>query len=512
MNQGINKSNYEAYFLDYLEGRLSAAEAEDLFAFLLVNPALADELEEMRQGFDVVSNISDLELSAEKLNETDKFTLRKANHESGLSQSDLLLVKEFEGDLEGTEAADLHALLLAKPELTKVQDAFRRTRLQPELHLAFDAKDELVYDERSQLQSPVMLMAAELEGKISSEERALLDALCTTNEQLKRERAAMHMAKLLPTNIPFQEKDSLLWPDVVDLTDTEMLLAAAAEGDLTSAELTMLQSRFTSASAFAAALESMKRAKLVPLAIPFAHKDSLRRREALVIPLRKYFAYTSAAAAVAVLIYTLWPQPTEVARMAAQWQNQRTDSLVAAPSEEQTDKTQLQEPTSKTISWPKQIQTKNDEVAQEVATPNATPQKDNSPTQPTAPLQATEIPVQPLANNAAPAVDSSSTPMGVDQTLLADHVVTYESDTKKFKTLGEIVESKVKSWAWGDNNYPNKGFGSALFQREMAKRSASKSNKNKREKQLVVENVKTPHEHYWQFKFGKLEFKKHFKK
>jgi len=41
----INRDNYEAYFLDFAEGRLSAEQEELLYRFLKFNPDLADEME-----------------------------------------------------------------------------------------------------------------------------------------------------------------------------------------------------------------------------------------------------------------------------------------------------------------------------------------------------------------------------------------------------------------------------------------------------------------------------------
>lgn len=42
----IDLNNYEAYFLDYMEGTLSMEEKHDLFQFLEKNPALKEEMEE----------------------------------------------------------------------------------------------------------------------------------------------------------------------------------------------------------------------------------------------------------------------------------------------------------------------------------------------------------------------------------------------------------------------------------------------------------------------------------
>jgi len=42
---GINKENYEAYFLDYQEGTLATEQVAELMVFLEVYPELKEELE-----------------------------------------------------------------------------------------------------------------------------------------------------------------------------------------------------------------------------------------------------------------------------------------------------------------------------------------------------------------------------------------------------------------------------------------------------------------------------------
>ena len=43
----ITRNNYESYFIDYLDGNLSPVKLRELNAFLLLNPDLAEQLEEL---------------------------------------------------------------------------------------------------------------------------------------------------------------------------------------------------------------------------------------------------------------------------------------------------------------------------------------------------------------------------------------------------------------------------------------------------------------------------------
>lgn len=54
----INKSNYEAFALDYLEGNLSATERREMEVFLQKNPAVAAELAEMKEMVTLVPDES----------------------------------------------------------------------------------------------------------------------------------------------------------------------------------------------------------------------------------------------------------------------------------------------------------------------------------------------------------------------------------------------------------------------------------------------------------------------
>jgi hypothetical protein len=442
MNESINKSNYEAYFLDYLEGRLSAADAEDLFAFLITHPSLAEELEEMRVGFEVVNNISDLELHSETLDEQAKFTLRKTDDGSGLSNNDLLLVKELEGD-------------------------------------------------------------------ISLEERALLDALCAKNQQLYRERAAMKKTKLVPPAVTFEEKATIAWPMEADMSDIDMLLAAAVEGDLNASEIHSLQSLFSSPAAFQSALLRMRQAVLAPTIVLFEHKASLRRKETVVIPLRRYLAYTAAAAAMAVLIYTVWPQQNTNARMAATWENEQIDLQHSTPPLPQ-EKQNTQE-----TSWlaPTKIQYRLLDTQLVNNLPSGI-KRDSLPSNSASPEKANAPQEVLYTNQEEKNLPESIAPLTKQEALAQDeNPVTYEADNQKFFTIREIVEYKVKSWVWGGKNYPDKSFGMALLNREFEKyTSKMRKKKNNGGRGLEFENVNTQHEHFRRFKIGRFEYKKHLKK
>ncbi|MBK9190552.1 MAG: hypothetical protein IPM77_03080 [Crocinitomicaceae bacterium] len=95
----INKHNYEAYFLDYLEGNLSAEEKADLFAFLEENPALKNELD---------LELNDLTLDPSSLIFADKNKL-KAEDESiiSLNNAEVWMIESVEKNLNASKQKEL---------------------------------------------------------------------------------------------------------------------------------------------------------------------------------------------------------------------------------------------------------------------------------------------------------------------------------------------------------------------------------------------------------------------
>lgn len=124
--QKINLHNYEAYFLDYLEGRLSAEEIHDLNLFLEQNP---DKKEELDLNLDVLvlepttsvfESKSDLKIADAKLNSTNVDEWMIASVENQLSIQEQLELNEFVKlhSLENTFAAFKSTIL--KADLTEV--------------------------------------------------------------------------------------------------------------------------------------------------------------------------------------------------------------------------------------------------------------------------------------------------------------------------------------------------------------------------------------------------------
>jgi hypothetical protein len=125
----INRDNYEIWFIDHLDGQLSAAENEMLQQFLLENTDLSIELE----------NLSDVTLETPSLTEfPDKALLKKASAPfSELSTYDYQMVKAIEEGLPAPEQLNMSGSAAQRD-----WDLYQKTKLQAAA-IAYPQKNSL---------------------------------------------------------------------------------------------------------------------------------------------------------------------------------------------------------------------------------------------------------------------------------------------------------------------------------------------------------------------------------
>jgi mRNA-degrading endonuclease YafQ of YafQ-DinJ toxin-antitoxin module len=130
----INKHNYEAYFLDYLEGNLGAEDKQDLFSFLDENPDLKAELD---------IDLNDVSLDPSAIIFEHKESL-KTEDESilNLNTVDGWMLESVEKNLTSSKQKELDDFV-RKHQLEKVYTAYQSTILKPDLNLVFSDKQKL---------------------------------------------------------------------------------------------------------------------------------------------------------------------------------------------------------------------------------------------------------------------------------------------------------------------------------------------------------------------------------
>lgn len=134
--QPIHQHNYEAYFLDFLEGNLSKAQEEELHLFLEKHPDLKVELDEMKLFY---------------LEEDEECSFNKSmlirNEETTLLQQEHLCIAAAERVLTEGEKLQLENQLKADSNLINELAIFQKTKLKA---------PEIVYPKKEKLKKRVL--------------------------------------------------------------------------------------------------------------------------------------------------------------------------------------------------------------------------------------------------------------------------------------------------------------------------------------------------------------------
>ena len=131
----IDLNNYEAYFLDYMEGNLSAEEKFDLFAFLELHPELKEEFE---------ADFADLALIPEEITFDAKASLKVTEDALIITPAtvDKLMIAAVEGQLSTEQESKLQTYINEKG-LAKQYAYYQATQLKPDTSIQFEDKASL---------------------------------------------------------------------------------------------------------------------------------------------------------------------------------------------------------------------------------------------------------------------------------------------------------------------------------------------------------------------------------
>jgi hypothetical protein len=140
----IDRSNYEIWVIDWLDGNLSDIQAAQLFNFLEENPDIKTEFGE----------IENVRLKPEKNQITDKTKLTKSVGEISETQFEYLCAAFLENDLSGDQHRELLQMVKTDPWKKKTLGLISKTRLAP-VHTVYPNKNRLF--KRTVLQSAARL-------------------------------------------------------------------------------------------------------------------------------------------------------------------------------------------------------------------------------------------------------------------------------------------------------------------------------------------------------------------
>lgn len=130
----ISRDNYEAFFLDYLDGNLEEKDMDQFLDFLEQNADLKEELR----------SLETIRLPEITTPMPQKQTLYRPAEEEKVAL-DHKLVAYLESDMEAGDRKNFEAYLAIHPELQKELKVFEHTRLKPDLAVRFANKKKLYH-------------------------------------------------------------------------------------------------------------------------------------------------------------------------------------------------------------------------------------------------------------------------------------------------------------------------------------------------------------------------------
>jgi hypothetical protein len=306
----INRNNYEAYFLDELEGKLSAQNREELQAFLLIHPDLAEELDLLRSASTSLFTPSSLLFP-------NKDSLKKPELPISKLELEHLLIGEVEGTLSQEELLKLDELCIQFQSVTQDRLQFAKTKLLSD-RLTIPFKESLYVNESLNLNDLPTKLVALLEGDLTKKEESELQKQLASDNQAQLLFEQLSKAKLRNTDFIYNGKDAIKIENAIDLSNIHYLLVAKVEGDLDASQNQLLNAQLAAKNELRIELGKLNQTKLPITTISFEHKHTLYRKEALVIPFRKFiYAASASAAAIVLLVWVNYSASSSKAEIAS---------------------------------------------------------------------------------------------------------------------------------------------------------------------------------------------------
>jgi len=135
----ISKENYEIWFMDFADGKLSADEKVCLHQFLELHPELQSEFEAFRE-LNSIAYLPNFEQAPAKQSLKKSIQSTTAIHTDNYTE---FIIADMEGDLSEYEKAELAKFIDKNPGVKKEQSLFFKTKLHANEKLVFPNKKSL---------------------------------------------------------------------------------------------------------------------------------------------------------------------------------------------------------------------------------------------------------------------------------------------------------------------------------------------------------------------------------
>lgn len=142
----IDIHNYEEFILDFLEGNLNEQGTEEMKAFLLMHPDIAEDIEDLDEFVLEAESHSLLENDfVAQLKKEEIKVLASINEEN----YEEVLIAELEGDLSLKEENELQQFIAVNPQIKKEQDLVQNLKVKADEKVVFANKSKLKKKDRA---------------------------------------------------------------------------------------------------------------------------------------------------------------------------------------------------------------------------------------------------------------------------------------------------------------------------------------------------------------------------
>ena len=199
----LDRTTYEAWLLDRIEGKLTSAQERELDAFLAANPGLNAEPGEL-------PSITDDGMAFSWKDELKKQFPPMGNPDA--ARIDDFLIARLEGDLDGERSRMLDRLLYEQPQLQRNAELIAATKTDV-LADRFGDKASIARHFPPQGMPDVHrlddFLVARMEGDLTLQQRTALDVLIASDAQAAKQWAVMQRTRVPNAPVIFQGKEEL---------------------------------------------------------------------------------------------------------------------------------------------------------------------------------------------------------------------------------------------------------------------------------------------------------------
>jgi hypothetical protein len=359
---------------------------------------------------------------------------------------EIWIIDYIDGKLTTEQVGQLVLFLEMNPDIAEEFDGLDEVKLEI-CNPTYSGKEDLLKEPMDLPMEDVdMLLAKKLEGDLSAEEEKAVDAMIGSHEWIARSWSLLKRTKVANYSAAYSGKESLIFPDHVNLEDEEMALIAVAEGDL-SQETIEVENAEKRIAVYTALRISADESAV------FTGKDELIQKGA-VIAFRPWLLRVGAAAAVLLLLWQTWTINSSSDSSVVNGFSNVIEVKDAQDSEESSGQNQPID---------------HQEVTFE-AQPNYVAQNEPSPVVSEPSYQKIEAPVALASLKAAPFDFTSPEQVlaivempNIEPLQYAElHNEPIIPAVNEVPTAVEFLGTKIKQKLWGDDDIPEQDFAIAL--------------------------------------------------